>query len=75
MKTFRIGAVVLLASLGLAPAFAGPPADRKTADRTQELSGITWHRDVAAALRAAQKSRPGKPVLLLRVLGDLDGGC
>ncbi len=71
MKTFRFGAAVLLASLALAPAFAGPPK----ADETQELSGITWRRDVAAALRAAQQSKPAKPVLLLRVLGDLDGGC
>ncbi len=73
MKTFPLGATVLLASLAV-PSLAGPPVLRKSTD-VQELSGITWHRDTAAALRAARQARPAKPVLLLRVLGDLDGGC
>jgi hypothetical protein len=74
MKTFSPGAVVLLASLAM-PSLAGPPALRKGTDAVQELSGITWHRDTATALRAARQGKAARPVLLLRVLGDLDGGC
>jgi hypothetical protein len=39
----------------------------------QELYGLSWHRSLDSALKAAQKSLPNKPIFVLRTLGDLDG--
>jgi hypothetical protein len=54
-------------ALGEQPARAVPaPA------AAQELFGVVWQPDLAAATQEAQNAEPGKPVVLLRVLGCLD---
>lgn len=35
--------------------------------------GVDWHHDVGTALEAAAEKRKRRPVLLLRVLGDVVG--
>jgi len=48
---------------------------RKDQPETSDLRGITWVRDLDKALQQAKANGDVKehPVLLLRVLGDLDG--
>ena len=82
MKTLRTTAVALAAAglLGAVPARAAdPPAPgkeaRADAGEVRPLNGIGWYRDLDAALKAARKASPARPVCLLRVLGNLDGGC
>jgi hypothetical protein len=59
--------------LAASPAHAEkkPPANAKGG--TQTLYGITWHKTVDEAMKAAQKSSPPKPVFVWRMLGDLCG--
>jgi hypothetical protein len=45
--------------------------DRKvtSAPRTNRICGVAWHDSVDRALKASS----GKPVFVLRILGELDG--
>jgi hypothetical protein len=45
-----------------------PPAPAEE----RELYGIAWQPDLAAATRKARQTEPGKPIVLLRMLGKLD---
>jgi hypothetical protein len=38
-----------------------------------KLYGISWHKSVDSARKAATAARPAKPVFVLRTLGDLAG--
>jgi hypothetical protein len=70
--TIIMGALCLAPSVTAAPPqrpAAGKPTRANPADKC-ELHGITWHRNLEYALQQAKTDRP---VLLLRVLGELDG--
>ncbi len=60
-----------------ADAAAAPPKAPKSKKRSgagqHELYGLSWHDSVEGALRDAAASSPEKPVLWLRMLGDLGG--
>jgi hypothetical protein len=60
MKRILVLGMVAAAALG---------EDR--ADRVRELWGVRWHSRVEGALAEAAKAK--KPVLHLRILGDLAG--
>ena len=73
--------VAALASLVAFPTDAGarerpsrtqPAETTKPSPTTHRLYGTTWHSQVEPALAAASKS-VRKPVLVLRVLGAIDG--
>jgi hypothetical protein len=75
----RMCALVVLVVFISAAAAGSPKRDarqpRKDQAETCELHGITWQRHLDKALLLARGDRETKerPVLLLRVLGDLDG--
>ena len=59
-----------------APALASP--NEKTAPDTKSarsvlLGGVTWHGTQQDARRRAQRADPQRPIVWLRVLGDLKG--
>jgi hypothetical protein len=66
MVNWRAGFITTLVA---ALQFTAPIA---TAQETK-LYGITWHRSLEAALKAAQSSSTTKPIFVLRMLGDLAG--
>jgi hypothetical protein len=47
-----------------------PPAAKL---QSLKLYGVSWHKSVDSALEAAGGTRPAKPVMVLRTLGDLAG--
>jgi hypothetical protein len=56
--------------------WANPADDKSTKSGTlkvREACGISWHTAVPAALEQAATKKGEKPVMVLRVLGDLDG--
>jgi hypothetical protein len=68
-----------LAATGAPPAIAdeteAPAPEERVVEDPIRLHGVTWHRDLDGARDAAAgaERRRAKPVLLLRVLGDLEG--
>lgn len=56
--------------------WADPPNDQKQKTDTpkvHEACGVSWHMTVSSALQQAATKKAEKPVMVLRVLGDLDG--
>ena len=49
---------------------AGGDAERTRSTKPVKLYGTRWHRDTDSAIAAAKKAK--KPVLLVRMLGELD---
>jgi hypothetical protein len=72
-------AVLLLAVFAAVAAPPAKPSDKSkdTSARTtvKHLYGLDWHTKLDAALKQAAGDKTGgeKPVMVLRVLGDLDG--
>jgi hypothetical protein len=82
--TGRIALVSIVGLLGSANGLAQnvrkspAKADAPTEAKPRTLLGITWQPGVADALKLATPAssrNPAKPVLVLRMLGDLGGLC
>lgn len=77
MKRMLICVAVFLACVGMV--HAGQRADgasrRKAGPARRAAAGseIVWHKSIDAAIAAAQKEKPQRPIFLLRLLGELDG--
>lgn len=68
LASFGLAALV---GLSLLPNTAGGQEQRPSKKRLTRLWGLQWSHDLDHALARAQRAK--KPVLWLRMLGDLDG--
>jgi hypothetical protein len=66
------GVLALAGAASTALADRPAAATKATKGDVQRLFGITWQPDLDAARKAAGKTAPGQPIVLLRVLGKLD---
>jgi hypothetical protein len=71
---FLFNLLVLAATVSTALTAERTLASKKVKPRTrpEKLFGITWQANLDAATKAAKQTPGGKPIVLLRVLGDLD---
>jgi hypothetical protein len=74
-KFIAIALLSLVVSMAATPVRADKKQPKAPADNgaTEKLYGISWYKSVDEAVKAAQKSSPGKPIFVWRMLGDLDG--
>ena len=55
------------------PATVKPATGKASDNRIEELYGVSWHTSWEDALKEAASPSKEKPVMCLRVLGDLNG--
>ncbi len=65
----------LLAALAACTLWIGPSVAEsgQQEKKTQRLYGLDWHAGLPQAFHAAKSRKDSKPVLWLRMLGDLAG--
>lgn len=75
MHALRLAVAVAAMAVTPLVVVAEEPGQGKTSKQKvgeQSLFGINWQSNLDAAKKVARKTQPGKPIVLLRVLGELD---
>ena len=75
MNALRFTSIFIALVSTVAVSVAEEPAWARSDSKivtAQSLSGIDWQPNLDAAKKMAGKTQPGKPIVLLRVLGNLD---